>query len=70
MSESVKCPKCPEMLNASGAIHHLTVVHQMGLREAYRWAGFNLGVLGESDGLGQVRGATCSPATCKREASS
>jgi|WetSurMetagenome_2_1015567.scaffolds.fasta_scaffold161841_2 hypothetical protein len=60
MSEVKKCPKCPEMLNADSAISHLTVGHQMPLREAYRWAGLHLGVLGQSDGMGQSRVArTC-----------
>lgn len=49
---SVKCPKCPEMLNRESAISHLTVRHQMGLRDAMRWAGINVDVnlVGQGDG--------------------
>lgn len=52
MSESVKCPRCSELLNRDSAISHLTVVHQVGLRDAVRWAGLNVDVnlVGQGDG--------------------
>jgi hypothetical protein len=66
--ETCKCPRCGEVLNADNAISHLTVKHQVPLREAYRWAGFNLGVLGQADGMGQTRNLRCSPVRDYHEA--
>lgn len=55
MPETEKCPRCGEALSYGDAVHHLTVIHQMSLREAVRWAAC-VGVLGQGDGMGQTRG--------------
>ena len=47
MTEECRCPQCSVMLNSDSAISHLTVDHRMSLREAKRWAGLHLGVLGQ-----------------------
>ena len=54
MTETCKCPKCSELLGYYSAVSHLTTVHGMPLREAVRWAGLHLGLLGGGDGKGEM----------------
>lgn len=55
MSESCKCPKCPELLNRDNVLHHLCTVERMPMREAVRWAAryVDVRLAGEGDGCGQ-----------------
>lgn len=59
----MKCPYCEEMLNRDSVISHLTVRHEVGLRDAMRWAGLHIdvGFAGQGDGCGKA--STSSPAT-------
>ncbi len=47
MLETKACPVCGKPLSVSDCIHELTVVHGWSLRDAKRWAGLNLGILGQ-----------------------
>ena len=47
LSEECRCPVCGKPLDRDNVIHELTVVHGWGLRDAKRWAGLHLGLLGQ-----------------------